>query len=412
MNKLTQSLNAFESSFKGLRQTARLVLTVAATTRLVRKQPLAVILVGGPSSGKTSVLMPLTRGKKGTTIREQVLRVDDFSGASLVSHAANRTEEQLKKQDLLPKMKDKCVIVKEMAPLFTGQEEELLRKFGVFASVLDGDGYVSSSGSHGKRGYTEPNLFSMLGAVTPNVLSAKVLTCLDAVGPRFCFWEVPTREVDPMKWTGPDETRAIKEQISADALTNYTDEFFDRFPPGSVPRDQFNMSEASRHKLSQIAVLMSALRSRGLVDRDDQGNILGYQVSPESPDRAFRYLEQIVLASALIDERWDIMDCDLELAVGIAIGSATPSRRKVIRSLMRAPGKMTIADFSETMKVTTDTASKYCDYVNQLGLIERVNYDGTIEWDLKKPFDELRYIYDPNLVHPTELEAALNRLRF
>ena len=337
MNSLTQTLDKFESSFGGLRETARFCIAIAAATRLNRKLPLAAILVGGPSSGKTTILMPLTKGDKGSKILDAVLRVDDFTSASLVSHAANRTAEQLEKQDLLPRMTNKCVVVKEMAPLFTGNEDELLRKFGVFASILDGEGYISSSGSHGPRGYAERRVFSLLGAVTPSVLTSKVMRCLDAVGPRFCFWEVPTRELDPETWRGPDDSRSAQEAEASRCITTFIDDLFNRHPHGSVERGSFKISKEMNEKLSHIALLMASLRSRGLADTDDEGNVLGISVTRESPERAYRYLEQIVLGSALSDSRVEINDSDLILALRVAFGSASPARRKVIKALLESP---------------------------------------------------------------------------
>jgi hypothetical protein len=46
-----------------------------------------------------------------------LLRVDDFTPASFVSHAANRKKSQLESIDLLPRVKDKVMLTKELAPL-------------------------------------------------------------------------------------------------------------------------------------------------------------------------------------------------------------------------------------------------------------------------------------------------------
>ena len=166
--------------------------------------------------------MPLTTGGKNSPLANSVLRIDDFTPASLVSHSANRKSTELSKTDRLPKMRDKCVITKEMAPLFTGHEDELMKKFAVLASVLDGEGYISSSGNHGQRGYEE--------------------------------------------------------------------------------------------------ALMSFL------------------------DCAFRYLEQIVFGSAILENRQDITITDLHLALGIALGSATPRYRKIARIFFEADTARTVQD--------------------------------------------------------------------
>ena len=405
-SKLKQTLDTFEAGFGGLRESARLVLAVAATTRLKRKHPLAVILVGGPSSGKTTLLMPFTKGQDGSKLKTETLRVDDFSAASLVSHAANKTEEQLAKIDLLPKLKNRCVIVKEMAPVFTGNEEELLRKFGIFASILDGEGYTSSKGTHGQRGYTDPILFSLLGAVTPNVLSRKVTKSLDAVGPRFCFWFIPDRQINATTWRGSN-TKSSEKQVKAEAaLISFAEHLFESHAPGSVVLDEFKMSEEMHAKLSLIAVTMAMLRTRGIEEVDDEGNRLGVELTHESPERAYRYLEQIVFGSALADDRREVENQDLQLALKTAISSASSSRRKTLMALIEAGGKRTNRELCIAMKVDDDTAAKYAKFMEASGFLERANFDGTTQWDLTEAYRPLRTIYDPTLVSEEEIRRV------
>jgi hypothetical protein len=56
---------------------------------------------------------------------DRVIRLDQFTPKAFVSHAANRKPEQLAKIDLLPKLKDKTLLVKELAPIFRGREDSL-----------------------------------------------------------------------------------------------------------------------------------------------------------------------------------------------------------------------------------------------------------------------------------------------
>ena len=388
--QLSEVLDQVERAYPDLRETARLVLAAVATTRLNRQHPLALILIGGPSSGKTSLLMPLTKGFKGTALHAGVLRVDDFTPASLVSHSANRKSEELDKIDLLPKLREKCVVVKEMAPMFTGHEDELMKKFGVFASVLDGEGYVCSSGSHGQRGYTDPIVFTLLGAVTPKVLQAKVYACLNAVGPRFCFAEMPARSLDATKWRGPDKNRKQIETDASQAIGGFVEDLFNRIPAGSVERDEFLISDHSRERLSYIASLMAALRSQVSFDVDEERKPYISGVSTESPERAFRYLEQLVFGAALLEGRKEIQDGDLKLALDVALGSANPSIRRLVRVFFAADRPRTIHDLSVGLELSNDTARKYAEQLQRFEVLRLVNVDGTKEWDLKPPFDSLR----------------------
>ena len=85
-----------------------------------------------------------------------IYRCDTFSPKAFVSHAANVKVEQLKNIDLLPKIDLKLLITKELAPVFRGKQDELIDRFSILISVLDGRGFVSSSGSRGTRGYDYP----------------------------------------------------------------------------------------------------------------------------------------------------------------------------------------------------------------------------------------------------------------
>ena len=50
---------------------------------------------------------------------------DNFSPKSFISHYAGIKEEQLKKIDMLPKIKDKFFLCSELSPMFAKKEDEL-----------------------------------------------------------------------------------------------------------------------------------------------------------------------------------------------------------------------------------------------------------------------------------------------
>ena len=128
-------------------------------------QPVSLINVGNSGCGKTTVLDLIMPDRKAT--RKILFRCDNFTPASFVSHSTSVRRDALKEIDLLPKIENKSLITKELAPLFRGNRDDLLRTFAILTSVLDGMGYVSQSGVHGTRGYDYPLVFSWLGATTP-----------------------------------------------------------------------------------------------------------------------------------------------------------------------------------------------------------------------------------------------------
>lgn len=105
--------------------------------------PLAINLQDCPSSWKTTVLDFFTI--KGVTYRS-----DHFTPKSFVTHAANVKKEKLSEIDLLPRIKDKVLIVPELAPLFGVRKEDLLDNISILTRVFDGKGYLSDSGVQGR----------------------------------------------------------------------------------------------------------------------------------------------------------------------------------------------------------------------------------------------------------------------
>src|SRR5262249_33749062 len=121
-------------------------------------------------------------------------RSDKLTAASFVSHKADLTSDELEEVDLLPRIRGKTMVSKELAPFFSGKREELLDRFAHTASVLDGTGFVSDSGAHGRRGCAEHINFQWLGATTP--LSSELLDVMSSVGPRILFYDADRSRKD------------------------------------------------------------------------------------------------------------------------------------------------------------------------------------------------------------------------
>lgn len=121
-------------------------------------QVFALILMGNPSSYKSTILEIISA--------IPVCYVSDsFTPKSFVSHSANSKKKDLEKVDLLPRIRYKTLITSELAPLFSGNPDQLVEHFGMLTRILDGRGFQSDSGVHGRRGYVGDYSFMWLGAV-------------------------------------------------------------------------------------------------------------------------------------------------------------------------------------------------------------------------------------------------------
>ena len=147
--------------------------------------PFAGIVLGKPSSLKT-VGIEIFRKSRHT------FYTDKFSSKSFVSHSTGVSKQQLVQIDLLPKIKNKCFLTPELAPIFAARDEDLIEILGTLTRILDGHGYESDSGVHGHRGYSERMMFVWIGAAVD--IPFKVHKLLTTLGPKLYFLRVPKTE--------------------------------------------------------------------------------------------------------------------------------------------------------------------------------------------------------------------------
>lgn len=142
-----------------------------------------LVLIGPPASSKTTVLSFFY------DIPDITYKVDNFTPAAFVSHAANVKKKRLEEIDMLPKIKHKAMVVPELAPIFGKGREDLLKSLSVLTRVLDGQGYEPHTGSQGGRGYSGDYLFGLLGGTTP--IDRRVWKVMGKLGSRLLFHRMP-----------------------------------------------------------------------------------------------------------------------------------------------------------------------------------------------------------------------------
>src|SRR6266511_1635180 len=119
--------------------------------------PFAGFLLGPPSSLKSQIVELFRKWKNS-------YYTDNFTAKSLVSHYSGMKEEQLKKIDMLPKIKDMFFLCSELSGMFTKKEDELNEIIGLITRVLDGQGLTTDSGTCGQRKYEGEYMFTWFAA--------------------------------------------------------------------------------------------------------------------------------------------------------------------------------------------------------------------------------------------------------
>lgn len=328
--------------------------------------PGALVVIDVPSAGKTVTLNFFSGFEKS-------LSLDNFTPASFVSQAANVKPEKLKDIDLLPKIKDKVLIIRDLAPLFGLRDDDLLKSMGILTRVLDGEGLELSGGVHGQRGYSGDYSFMFLAASTP--ISPKVFKLMGNLGSRLFFLNLRSEK------KGEEEIAAQlvsiswkqKQSVCKTATHNFLKSLWLKYPNGI----EWNKNEDPKDSLliiSRCASLLSKLRGSINVWKEDGGDNYSYQEPIiEMPDRISQILYNFARGHALICGRTNVNHDDLGIILHIAFDSAPFSRSRLFRILLESGGKISTDGVMQKINCSRPNALREMETLKVLGLADLKN---------------------------------------
>jgi hypothetical protein len=341
--------------------------TLATAATLLLKSngnPMALVLVGSASSGKTTVAHMIAD-------HPLCYRSDTFTVASFVSQAANREAKQLDKVDLLPRIKHKVMVTPELAPIFRGKEDDLVPRFTLLTRVLDGQGLLTDAGTHGQRGYRGDYLFSWLGCTTP--FDEKVWRVMAQLGSRLFFFQMddhagPT--IDDL--VALDEERPYLERLESCRVAVgqfLTDLFTLNGGVRGVAWDTQWDPKPVRRRIAQLATLLVVMRSAPMAPGSDAA-----PAKPEVAHRAYAILGNLARGRALVHDRSQLVGEDADALVPVVLSSMPVERRRVLAALAKTTGPITVSDVQTILDVRHHhTAQRVMEDLERIGLVTQID---------------------------------------
>jgi hypothetical protein len=358
--------------YPALLESVHACLAVCGTMALAgRTKPLSLILETASGYGKSAVLQmlfPVTgadKEKKG--VEQYIYRSDKFSPKAFVSHVANVKSKELSAIDLLPKLKNKVLVTKELAPIFRGREEEMQENFATLIAVLDGQGFTSDSGTRGKRGYEEAILFNWLGATTP--VPPKTHRMMSQLGTRLLFYEVPAVELSEeelIQYCAHDEANEAEKECHQ-AVNEFLLKFFKHRPIGKLPPSEIRIPEAHVTAIVRWAKLVTHGRAEIKCEQIERVWEPVAAGRPEGPFKVINYFKELCRGHALIHGRMEVDKSDIALIGEVAISSIPGHLRPIIR-LLRTSETIDTAQVATLCKVSAPTARRSLEELSLLGI--------------------------------------------
>ena len=338
--------------------------------------PFALVLVDVPSSGKT-ITINFFDGLEGLTYAS-----DKFTPASFVSNAVNVKREKLEEIDLLPRLRYKMFLVRDLATIFSKREDDLQESLGILTRVLDGEGFKTDSGIHGERAYIGEYLFMMLAASTP--ISSRVWRIMGSLGSRLFFLNMSSRNKSEDELANQLVTTAVKdkERVCRIATKYFLLNLWHLHKDGiewnrqEDPRDCLLVITRCAKLLANLRGVVGLFKERRL-DNDE----IEFDYQPptiEKPDRIAQLFYNLCRGHAVVTGRTQIEKDDLRLIIELAIDSAPPTRAKLLGLLIDNEGELKTTEVEELLQCSKTTALKemetlkalhVCDIKESVGMV-------------------------------------------
>ncbi|MEI7741484.1 MAG: toprim domain-containing protein [bacterium] len=328
------------------------------------RNPFGLVYVDVPSAGKTITLNFFSE------IPDLIYSSDHFTTSALVSHATNRSRTDLEKIDLLPRIRHRMLIVRDLAPLFAERQENLLKSLGVLTRVFDGEGYESDSGVHGKRGYKGDYTFMFLAGSTP--IAPRVWKFMGNLGSRLFFLNLNSGDKTEEELADllAQNNFKIKEAECRNATRDLILTLWQKHPKG-IEWDKYADPVPCRRIISRCAMLLTHLRGTVNVwsDGEDAGKQNHTNVVIEKPTRINQLFYNLARGSAILNGRTQITEADLWPVIEVAFNSAQYNRIKLLNVILENNGTVTTGLVEQAIGCSNPTALHEIETLRVLGIV-------------------------------------------
>ncbi|MCW4011132.1 MAG: primase C-terminal domain-containing protein [Candidatus Bathyarchaeota archaeon] len=303
------------SNFLHLWPYAEACASTIAVLLIQDTQPFALVLQGAPSGGKTTTL-DFFRGFLYSHA------TDKFTPRAFVSHVAQKSEAELKKIDLLPRIKGRVLITPDLTTLFGAKAEELKETFSLLTRVLDGRGLTIDSGVYGARGYEGDYMFTWIGATTP--IPHSVWDLFGNLGARMYFMQIIKKNKSNSSYVADLKQKNYRKKVEECNQATL------RFLKGIWREERIEWCSADDpdniiERVVQLAKVVTRLRGKiNVVVKEEFGGEKTFYSEPiiEEPERCIQALYALMRGHALIQGRTRVDKQDLPVVIDVALSSA------------------------------------------------------------------------------------------
>lgn len=375
----------------------KLVLAVAISSQFENPNMLWLLLVGAPASGKTD----LVRLIKDSNISYYL---DNLTQNAFIS--GERATKSHKVYDLLPELKNKCLIIKDWTAIFSLDEKMTRKILGDLVGIYDNE-FAKFSSRRGNITYNSS--FSQLGAITPSTLN-KHSKYMNTVGPRFLSYSMP--------------------EVTENDKNNSYEIIFSGKSRSALETNARKHVSAYLFKLSKQKIIKKLLddrtknffkiaadlvaKCRGIVllrvssVRNQNGAMQNYyeldEIQIEAPWRAVQQLISLSEYLAFVADKKEVGPDELEIIQEVVLSSMPANRAQALKLLKEHGGEITAQELANLSDRSTKTSRRLLDELCALQVLEESEGSGrnSSRYSISKEFADFV------LLSPTDFLSSSN----
>jgi hypothetical protein len=286
---------------------------------------------------------------------------DKFTLAAIQSHYQGEDAKTLNERALFSRARNRLLLTPEMVLLFRGKLDELRTRFADLSQLLDGEGRIGDSGTHGPLGEKGDFTLVWAGGTTP--FYVETWNTMSALGTRLMFFLLlKAAYID-------DEVYARALQECKGAVSGFLDTFI---PATSIRKTEWpSMDDAIKATVRDYSSLMALGHGR-------RENIATGDQDVEFPSaKHFRSrLGHLVRGRALVYGRQAVTVDDLSMARWITLSSMPQKRGPVMMALYE--GACEIGEIARVTGLTfTTVTGTIKELTDRLGVVEVMGVNQT-----------------------------------
>ena len=335
---------------------ALVALATVAANRMTG-DPLWILLVGPPSSGKTEVVESLTR-------LPDTHSVSTFTEAGLLSGSAVKESDDKPTGGLLVELGEAGILTfKDLTTLLSEHASTRNRLLACLREVFDGK-FVRGLGTKGGTPFKWEGKAGLIGGVTEVIDTVD----LGLLGERFCYYRLPDlAEPDSYKASKLTLANIGHQRENRERLARAVECFF----AGLILPEAPPALDASSDEWRIVLAGLGA-RCRSSIVRSGYDHQVELVPSSERPPRLLAQLGQLYAGLSVIGVG---RDETRRLVAQVALDGMTRGRNSVLNAFRKANRQQAVSSIAGHVRLPDTTTRRHIEDLDAHGVLDRVGRD-------------------------------------